>query len=265
MAILRPEFPEEQFTRLRNCWLRDRRLSFKAKGLLGYLMSHAAGYRCSQAQMTRESADGRDSVVTGIRELEGAGYLRKIPARSSGGRFAEDDYELTDPYDAAGNLRAAEPAQGTLDFGGESDRSGLSVSAEPQRVIRALEDQGEKRAPTEPPGLRVVAEQGAGEEQPAGGAASLTERAQALTKDHYDQSNGMVNYRAVYAIIRKALDRYPDDRIAAGLGFLRESHRPVTLQTLHAAIESPAAVRPGSYRPPAGPWRDRPASEYEGF
>ena len=259
MAILRPEFPEEQFTRLRNCWLRDDRLSLKAKGLLGYLMSHTAGYRCSQAQMTRESADGRDSIVTGIRELEGAGYLRKIPARSSGGRFAEDDYELIDPFDSTGNLRPLEPAQGTLDFGGESDRSGFSVSAEPQRETRALEEQREKRAPTEPPGLRVVAEES---DPPMGGTASPTERAQALTKDHYDSSNGMINYRAVYAIVRKAIDRYPDDRVAGGLAFLRESHRPVTLQTLHAAIESPASVRPGGYRP-ATPYRDRPPADYE--
>lgn len=262
MAILRPEFPDDQFTRLRNCWLRDDRLSLKAKGLLGYLMSHQPGYRCSQAQMTRESADGRDSIVTGIRELEGAGYLRKIPARSSGGRFAEDDYELCDPFDAAGNLLPLEPAQGTLDFGGIPDRSGLSVSGDPQRVIRALEEQQENRAPTEPPALAAVPDTPPAE---AGGQASPTERAQALTKTHYDESNGMVNWRAVYAIVRKAIDRYPDERVAAGLAFLRASARPVTLQTLHAAIESPAAVRPGAYRS-AGPYRDRPASDYhEGF
>lgn len=259
MAILRPEFPEDQFTRLRNCWLRDPRLSLKGKGLLGYLMSHQAGYRCSQAQMTRESADGRDSVVTGIRELEGAGYLRKIASRSSGGRFAEDDYELTDPFDAAGKLLPVEPAQGTLNFGGNPDRSGFSVSGDPQRETRALEEQREKRAPTEPPGLRVVAEPGA-EEPPA--EDTPTRRAQALTKDHYDAANGMVNYRAVFGIVRKAIERYPDDRVAAGLEFLRSSGRPVTLQTLHAAIESPAAVRPGGYRP-AAPYRDRPASDYE--
>lgn len=153
MAVLVSDLPHSAFTMLRNCWLRDSRVSYKAKGLLGYLRSHAAGYRVSQAQIVRESADGRDAVVTGLRELEAAGYLTRIPHKGPG-RFAEDDYAITDPFDAAGQLiprdrretRAAAPTDTR-----ETLQIGLSDTENPGRKIPPIEEQGEEtRVPTEP-------------------------------------------------------------------------------------------------------------------
>jgi len=264
MAVLRPEFPEEQFTRLRNCWLRDERLSLKGKGLLGYLMSHAAGFRVSQALIVKQSRDARAAVVSGLEELEALGYLRRQPARSTGGRFAETDYELSDPFDASGQLRPqgspqpGEPAEGAQGFGGFPDRSGFPAAEHPQRETLPLEDQREKRAPTEP-ALRLVEEEG----------PTIGQRANQLSREHYDAMGGMANVLAVAGIVRRALaatdsagaPRWTDDAVRAALAALREAGRPITLQTLHTALQG-GNVGARSYRQ-AGPYRDRRPEDYQ--
>jgi hypothetical protein len=82
MAIIRGDIPTDGYTIVDNLWLRDRRLSYKAKGILAAIASHAAGYRLSTAQLIDESADGRDAVRTGLVELEKFGYLRRIELRT---------------------------------------------------------------------------------------------------------------------------------------------------------------------------------------
>lgn len=135
MAVIRTPLPNAAFTLIRNCWVRDSRISFKAKGLLAYLVSHSEGYACSQAQMVRESADGKDAIRSALDELEGAGYLTRVPTRSAG-RFAEDDYALTDPFDADGRIIRLSHAQD----GRETRQSGLPAAGKPLRQIRPIEE-----------------------------------------------------------------------------------------------------------------------------
>lgn len=154
MAVICDELPYVSFTQVRNAWLRDPRISLKAKGLLSYLRSHTAGYCCSHAQMVRESSDGKDAVYTALRELEAAGYLTRVLNRS-GGRFAEDDYRLADPFDLHGKLiPAPEIRPSHAEDGRKIRQSGKSASADyPARQIRPIEDQGEntKESPSDSP------------------------------------------------------------------------------------------------------------------
>ena len=66
---------ERGFTRIPNYWLRDSRISFKAKGLLAYLLSHEIGYTITLGQIERETGDGRSAIRATVAELEHAGYL----------------------------------------------------------------------------------------------------------------------------------------------------------------------------------------------
>lgn len=66
---------ERGFTRIPNYWLRDSRISFKAKGLLAYLLSHEIGYTITLGQIERETGDGKSSIRATVTELEIAGYL----------------------------------------------------------------------------------------------------------------------------------------------------------------------------------------------
>jgi len=51
---------ENQFTQIYNAWIRDSSISYRAKGLLTYFLSHEIGYTLTIGQFVRESNDGRD-------------------------------------------------------------------------------------------------------------------------------------------------------------------------------------------------------------
>jgi len=58
--------------------LEDPRLSFRAKGLLAYLLAHPGIDLSNKRLLTSASLEGMDAVNTAIKELEDAGYLRRI-------------------------------------------------------------------------------------------------------------------------------------------------------------------------------------------
>jgi hypothetical protein len=97
VSIRRTATPADHFTIIPNAWVRDERLSWKARGLLAYLMSHAEGWSTSITSLVALAPEGKDAVLTGIRELESAGYLRRSRLRDSRGRLGEADYDLIDP------------------------------------------------------------------------------------------------------------------------------------------------------------------------
>ena len=66
--------------------LHDIYLSWKARGLLSFLLSFPKDTDFTISELTNLTIDGRDSVKAGIRELIRAGYIRKTvaPKRRSG-------------------------------------------------------------------------------------------------------------------------------------------------------------------------------------
>lgn len=93
---------EANFTQIPNQWLRDDRLTYPAKGLLGELMSHEPGWRISQASLVTEGAPGvkavsRHAVRLMVGELVETGYLVTEQSRN-GNRYGEVNYYLTDPF-----------------------------------------------------------------------------------------------------------------------------------------------------------------------
>jgi hypothetical protein len=97
MAIRRTAQPFEQnFTQIPNGWLRDRRLSRRARGLLAELMTHQIGWEVTLDSLIEGGTEGRDAIRGAITELEGFGYLTRERSRD-GGRFKGTDYVLTDP------------------------------------------------------------------------------------------------------------------------------------------------------------------------
>lgn len=101
-GIVRRLLPwERDFTQISNDWLRDRRLSFRARGILGYLMTHDVGFRVTLKYLAEESAaNGDGEGIKGIRaavgELESIGYLLRRPTAKPG-RFTADLWEIVDP------------------------------------------------------------------------------------------------------------------------------------------------------------------------
>lgn len=67
--------------------LEDSRLSFKAKGLLAYLLSKPDNWEAQIEHLKTVSKDGRDSVRTGLKELEDYGYLYRAPVKGEDGKI----------------------------------------------------------------------------------------------------------------------------------------------------------------------------------
>lgn len=72
--------------------LQDERLSWKAKGLIAYLLSKPDDWSVYVAHLLKQSPDGRDAVYSGLKELEQAGYLVRTRRHDAQGRFRGVEY-----------------------------------------------------------------------------------------------------------------------------------------------------------------------------
>jgi len=88
---------DDGFTRVPNAWIRDKGMSFKARGILNFLLSHEPGFKVTIRSIAAQSTDGRDAVDTGVKELERRGYLRR-EAKKHGGRNLGTTWILQDPF-----------------------------------------------------------------------------------------------------------------------------------------------------------------------
>jgi hypothetical protein len=88
--IVRGPRKESNFTVLPNEALRDTSLSFKARGILAFVLSMPDHWATSSEALARMGKDGRDSVRTGLRELRDAGYVRLEKRQHSGGQWRTD-------------------------------------------------------------------------------------------------------------------------------------------------------------------------------
>ena len=100
---------EKNFTQIPNTWLRDDRLSLRARGLLAVLMSHKEGWRVTVADLSTKKPDGSTregahATLVAVRELEAFGYLFRESSRDSRGRVAASDWVIQDPANATVDL-----------------------------------------------------------------------------------------------------------------------------------------------------------------
>jgi len=72
--------------------LRNRNLSYKAKGLMTFMLSVPPDWDWSMAGLATLASDGVDGVRSGIRELEKYGYLSRNRIRDSSGRLGDIEY-----------------------------------------------------------------------------------------------------------------------------------------------------------------------------
>lgn len=74
--------------------IQDSTLSWKATGLLSYMLTMPDDWEFYVSDLKNRKKDGRDSTASGLKELEKAGYLVKEKRRTDDGRFAGYDYLL---------------------------------------------------------------------------------------------------------------------------------------------------------------------------
>jgi hypothetical protein len=91
---------ESNFTQIPNAWLRDERVSYRARGIRDLLLSHEHGWTITLKNLAAASPrEGIDAVRGAVVELEEAGYLKRHIVQGRGGKFEGHDWELCDPFD----------------------------------------------------------------------------------------------------------------------------------------------------------------------
>ncbi len=81
------------FVQIDKNMLSDSKISWKAKGILAYLLSKPDGWITYLVDIEKQSTDGRDSVRAGVKELLEAGYLERKRVRE-GGKFRGWEYSV---------------------------------------------------------------------------------------------------------------------------------------------------------------------------
>lgn len=80
MSIIRVE-KNKNYSVINNTGIIDKNLSFKAKGILAYLLSKPDNWRCVPSDLAANSCDGQKAIYSGLRELRSQGYMIKRPIR----------------------------------------------------------------------------------------------------------------------------------------------------------------------------------------
>lgn len=93
MAVMRVH-KNANYTVMSNTHFKEKGMSLKAKGLLSLMLSLPDDWDYSIAGLATLSKDGKDSVMSALKELEAFGYLIRTRLTDERGRFAGYDYDI---------------------------------------------------------------------------------------------------------------------------------------------------------------------------
>lgn len=113
--IVRSKRPEKHFTVIQNQVIRDRGLSWRARGILVYLLSQPDDWKTTAAHLTAVGVEGRDSVRIALSELETRGYLQRRKHQDERGRWTTAIYVFDDPQNPQENPQPMTAFQASVD------------------------------------------------------------------------------------------------------------------------------------------------------
>ncbi len=97
--------------------LNDTRLSWKAKGILAYLLSLPDDWKIYEKELAKHSKDGKESLRTGIQELIKAGYIVRTLARDKDGKLRGYEYKVLEKPTAIRKTDVGKTDVGKSDIG----------------------------------------------------------------------------------------------------------------------------------------------------
>ena len=126
--------------------LRDNRLTFCARGILGHLLSLPDGQRVDIRTLTERTPEGRERVASALRELERFGYLSRTVRRTPAGQFWTDVQVFDKPTDASTHIapHAEMPGSGSSTIDAVDDQP-LKEQVEETTLPPAPEPEPEKQ------------------------------------------------------------------------------------------------------------------------
>ncbi|MGH1297213.1 DnaD domain-containing protein [Bacillus pretiosus] len=78
---------DKNYTTINNTGLKDKRLSWKAKGILAYILTLPDDWVFYREELSRHAKDGLDSLRAGMKELKEYGYLKRFPVRDGNNKI----------------------------------------------------------------------------------------------------------------------------------------------------------------------------------
>lgn len=108
----------------------DQSLSFRARGLLVWLLDKPDDWRVDSTTIARHGTEGREAVRTALRELEQARYLRRQRVQNPDGKWSTETVVYESPY---------EPDP-TLDLGDAGTPAASPAPRNPASVTRTSVD-----------------------------------------------------------------------------------------------------------------------------
>ena len=159
------------FTTLGNEVLRDNRLSFCARGILGHLLSLPDGQRGDIRTLADRTPEGRERVASALRELETFGYLKRAVKRTPEGKLYTE-VNVFDTPDGPSAQVAPEP--GLLGSGG------LDASPDGDHPVNQRDEESSLPAP--PAEDAGAGREGGGDEETKASAELLARVARAEPK-----------------------------------------------------------------------------------
>lgn len=201
--------PAAPFAQIANSALRDRRLSYKARGLLAMVLSHTGEWEATIEWLCEQSdEDGKTAVQSALKELTDLGYRAVSHDRNPLGQVTT----VVEWFHESVDRRTGNPTAGSPD--GRLAR--LPIEHHPQNTI-------EEHQPT------ALA-------QPE--SETLNQRIQRLARIYTD-AVPLSRFPAVMGIVGKAVrtNLYTDEQITDALTRLAGEGRSLTVETLRIELE----------------------------
>jgi hypothetical protein len=138
MSIIRVQ-KTANYSVISNEVLNDTEISFRAKGLLCYLLSKPDHWSIQVNHLVTVSTEGRDAVYSIIKELEESGYVTKKKVKGNDGKFSAFQYtifETRKPLTELPEVVPPVPVKPDISNNGSLVMTEVSVAGKPAKSIR---------------------------------------------------------------------------------------------------------------------------------
>lgn len=149
MAVMRVH-KTGNYTVMSNFHFKEKGMSLKAKGLLSLMLSLPDDWDYSIVGLVKLSKDGKDSVISALKELEKFGYLTRTRTQDEKGKFTGYDYDIYEmpkaenPY--AENPNTDNPNSENPTQLNTNESSTKALTPKESKEINDKEDKKDKRA-----------------------------------------------------------------------------------------------------------------------
>ena len=117
MPIIRIQKRENPYVQIDRAALEDNRLSWKARGILAYLLSKPDDWSIHLFDIINHGTDGRDAVQGALKELEKFGYAKLELVRNENGQVGGKEWVICEAPTDGFSVRRSSPTDGKTDVG----------------------------------------------------------------------------------------------------------------------------------------------------